>query len=225
MKIPKDINRFSFQHPRASFDLHAGSIYCDPAWLVPTSPGAVMLAASETPTVTAARAKSACMTVPSQRTEQHMEGLGFLPSSARSGQDSACNSSMHRCSGDNAFHSKGSAGRRQGQLPHGNAERPQSTSNLASTPLSSAQSSYGHYPYGTKEKPSLRIAGVDGAWVLTPRLYRMTISTVTVTKPEPFAEVLSANSFLTPKSTAVKSPCPGTQTHTLLFPTHCLCSI
>lgn len=47
---------------------------------MPTSPRAVMLAASETPTVTAARAKSACKPMPSQRTEQHMEGLGSPPS-------------------------------------------------------------------------------------------------------------------------------------------------
>lgn len=116
MKIPKVVDGLIFQYPRAWFALYVGhlricSLCCNPVWWVPTSLRAVTLAASETPTVTAACAKSACMPVPSQRTEQHMESLGSRPS-VRSGQDSACNSDLRQCSGDNDSHSKGSAGLR-----------------------------------------------------------------------------------------------------------------
>lgn len=102
MKTPKGIDRLISQHPRAWFAPNIGhlrtcSLCCKPVWLVPASPRAVTLAASETPTVTVAVPNQLAVPVPSQRTEQHMEGLGSPPS-AESGQDSACNSDLRQCS-------------------------------------------------------------------------------------------------------------------------------
>lgn len=109
IKIPKGVDRLLFKCQRV--DLHSvlsTTEYIQPAG---TSSGANQPkdrdAVSETPTAAVVHAKSRCVPVPSQRIEQHMGGLGFLPP-VRSGQHSACDPNLCQCLGDNDFHSKGS---------------------------------------------------------------------------------------------------------------------
>lgn len=185
-KNPKGITRLISQHPRAWFAPNIGrlricSLCWNPVWLVPASPRALMLAASETPTVTIARAKSACSARAFPENRAAYGGFGLA---------SICREWAGQCVqlwsvpelGEIMISTAKGLLASDKDSVHTGMVRSHTAHIAWPQPLSALLKTHGHYPYSTEEKSFLFIAGVYGAWALTPGLYNTAIIAIIVNK-------------------------------------------